>query len=555
MFSFIEYVSKLDLDQLGECRAIIHKLIMDKSSPNSRDTDSISCNVSPTSIPLPAIPEKKPIEELVGQPRANFLTVAERDLLKENCKPLNFQRYTAADKIQNRFITPFHEPYIWESKNGPIVNKPIPIDDFPVVKDILSKGNSEYNCNLNCCLVSYFKNGTTGIRLHHDNEDSLDHTEPIVVVSIGAVRRIEFIDNEHEPYLGSDLILDPSDCSAYVMHPGTQQYYRHRVRCNKRVRKDRFSFSFRAFLPEAKRAKSNEFIYSTPTLSTNTNSQSLPPTTPVPIKLNNARSAATLFKTPVTDSRPVKPSSESQQQKIPAGYSPYPPNSTTLSSSISKENNKKLCLILGSSITLDINGELLSKGNRTVINCSETGANLSDVSRRAKDFYVENINSAHKVDQIILNVGTNDVKYFNGREHDVFKRFRPRVINLVKSLKFMFPHALIVFQSVLPIKIIYNYTALTVDLFNQLLHSVCVQFGCIFYDCNSYNEFIGDWEYNSKSGVWFRDYNSNLYRDKFHLNNEGIILLVRHIKCIIYGNIFNPHPRLTYHNNHFKKYY
>lgn len=551
MFDFKEYISTLDIDQLRECRTAITREIVGRVSPSSKLDGSLDNNLTTSNVPLPVIIEKKAIEELIIGPQREFISVEERDLLKEECKSLNFKKYSPSDAVQNRFVTLFGEPYIWKSKNGLVVNEPISIDDFPVVKDILAKVNKEYKCNLNCCLITYFKNGSTGIRLHHDNEDSLDQTQPIVVVSVGAVRRIEFIDNEHEPYMGSDLTLDPSDCSVYVMSPGTQQFFRHRVRCNKKIHKDRLSFSFRAFVPEAERARTNQLIYSTPHPVTNT-----APQTPLSTKpSNSAQSASALFQTPpeVTqhpNSSPILP-----LQQTPSGYSPYPPKSVSFNNTTtqpSKESNKKLSLILGSSITLNVSGELLSRGNRRVINCSETGANLHDVSRIAKDFFSENPTSVQNVDQIILNVGTNDIKYFNGRDHDVFKRFQPVVINLVKSLKYMFPRALIVFQSVLPIRIIYNYTARTVDLFNQLLNSVCDRFGCIFYNC--FSDFIGDWEYNSNTGVWFRDYNRNLYRDKFHLKDEGTILLVRHLKCIIYGNIFNSNPRLVYHHNHFKKY-
>ena len=343
--------------------------------------------------------------------------------------------------------------------------------------------------------------------------------------------------------MASDLILDPSDCSAYIMRPGTQQFFRHRVRRNKRIHKDRLSFSFRAFVPEAERIKPIPLIYSTPDTRTNNAPHSATPITLLPIKSNgNTPPVAALFHAPSSESNKVSP----DQQKTSDGYSPFPPKSVSFHSSTtthpSTEANKKLCLILGSSITLDISGQLLSRGNRRVINCSETGANLRDVCRMAKDFHFENPNSILNVDQIILNVGTNDIKYFNGRDRNVFKHFKPLVIDLVKSLKFMFPRALMVFQSVLPIKIIYNYTAQSVDLFNQLLLSVCENFGCIFYDC--FNDFIKGW-----------DYDSDVYRDKFHLNDKGIILLARHFKCIIYGNIFNPYPRLTYHHDHFKKYY
>ena len=558
MLNFLDYISTLDIIQLRDCRTLINKQILSLLSPPDTADKIINNEYTPGSeltlvskFPPPPTIEKKPIEELVSGPKSEFISISDRDLLKNECKSLGFKKYITSDAVQNRFIAPFNDPYIWKSNNGPVVNKPIPIADFPIVRDLLGKVNDEFDCNLNCCLISYFKIGSSGIRLHHDSEDSLDHTQPIVVVSIGAVRRVEFIDNEHPPYLGSDLSLNPQDCSVYVMRPGTQQFFRHRVRCNKKVHKERFSFSFRAFVPAADRTQQQVPFYSTPNPNIPSSAPSTSTVTPVFNKsICKSYPAVNLFQTPEIDPNKANPVVPPQLTPMASdGYSPFPSKTVSFKSSTSQskeETNKKLCLILGSSITLGLNGDLLSKRNRRVVNCSETGANLHDVGRMAKDFYVENPNSIGNVDQIILNVGTNDVKYFNGRDRDVFKRFRPLIINVVKSLKSMFPGAMVYFQSIIPIRIIYNYTALTVDLFNQLLFSICDQYGCIFYNC--FEDFVGGWEFNNKTGTWYRDFNSKLYRDKFHLNEEGIKLLARHIKCIIYGNIFNPHPKLVYHH-------
>ena len=86
-------------------------------------------------------------------------------------------------------------------------------------------------------------------RLHCDDEAELDHTQPIAVVSLGAVRNVEFVDNKQESFRTTARTLKPANGSLYLMKAGCQQAFRHRVRMNKRVKDFRISISFRSFIP------------------------------------------------------------------------------------------------------------------------------------------------------------------------------------------------------------------------------------------------------------------------------------------------------------------
>ncbi len=145
----------------------------------------------------------------------------------------------------------------------------------------------------------------------------------------------------------------------------------------------------------------------------------------------------------------------------------------------------------------------------------------------ASDFFADNQSIINRVDRIMINIGTNDIKWLNGRRHSVGKKFRVPLCNLVRDLKFMFPVATIVFISVLPIRAFYNYTAKTVNAFNRLLFEVSRDLGCIFFDCFYYN--------------------SNLFRDKWHLNDSGLRLLCRALKYVVYGNLFSSFARTSWH--------
>ena len=139
-----------------------------------------------------------------------------------------------------------------------------------------------------------------------------------------------------------------------------------------------------------------------------------------------------------------------------------------------------------------------------------------------------------------MSVGTNDVKFFDSRTKDVDKRFRHPLVRLVKLLKLSFPGAQIIFKCVLPMGIMYSYTAKSVHDFNYLLLDICKNFGCIFFDC--FADFLDQWG---------NLYNEYLYRDRLHLNDVGLRILCRALKFIIYRNVFNPIMRISPSNYYY----
>ena len=555
---FSNFVQSLEVQQLQAYLIIINDEISKKLSRSYVNktplpTSSVSDDgIEKSANSVTKVGEYNPsvysATELVEY-EAGFLSTAERDTLNQECESLGFNKYTKSDAVQNKFLSPYSEPYIWDSVNGPVVNKAIGIDNFPVVKDILAKVNSKFECELNCVLIAYYKNGSVNCRLHRDNETSLDPSQPIVVVSVGAKRRVEFLDNNRASWMASNVILDPEDCSIYIMHSGCQNNCRHRVRMNKRVRHERISFSFRAFVPSDRRSFPN------PALPLSTPTSSYKP--PVPnATTHNALAKVLNFNTPnildtpktslnlsSTQNLPTNKFKQSVDMQLPKqpGFSPFSTNTKGVSfQSTSSEFSQhtgaktKYCILFGTSITTDINESLMSKRNHRFINCSTSGANIHDISKLAQDFYHENTSINNQIDKVIISVGTNDIKYFNGKEHDVNSRFRPQLINLVKSLKYMYPYAQIIFQCVLPIQVIRKYTATTVEQFNDLLFYVCERYGCIYFD-QFFDNYIDGW-----------DYNKRLYRDSFHLNENGLRLLCRYYKRIIHQNVHNPYPRICF---------
>ena len=127
--------------------------------------------------------------------QANFLDPTEQELKMAECEGLHFRVKKSNDTVQNRFLSFGKESYAWNSSYGPVINDPLDLNGFSSIKNVPTKINRDFNCSLNSALVSFYKNGDVNTRLYSDDKSTLDPSQPIVVVSFGARRRIEFVDN------------------------------------------------------------------------------------------------------------------------------------------------------------------------------------------------------------------------------------------------------------------------------------------------------------------------------------------------------------------------
>jgi lysophospholipase L1-like esterase len=556
--TFREYISNFTLDQLRECQNILNSAIVQKQSVATQPSFLTSVQV------------KRDVNDYVTY-HDRFLDSTDIDALTSECLSLGFDRKVVNDSVQNKFLSPFSEPYNWDSSVGPVVNNPVPLKDFPCVKHVMELINSKFGFSLNCSLVSFYKNGRVSARLHSDDEDELDHTQPIVVVSLGAVRTVEFVDNDQESFRYTAKSFGPLEGSIYVMHPGCQQGFRHRVRMNKKIKGYRISISFRAFKSQSEQPqtlplaltsspnKSDASFISCTADPLEPASQTADKSSPVIVKpleeLLDFGELPRVYKLKPAaglPAEPKKPTSTSEKvtlkheraandissihSPVDPGYAPFPSHEelTGLSTGQKHYASEKICILFGTSITDHVDGSKMSKKNRTVVNVSTSGANIDDIRRMAHDFHAENLRSIHKIDKIVISVGTNDIKWYNCFAQNLKREMKPKLVLLVKELKQLFPSAQIYFHTVLPIRVVYKYTAASVHQFNNLLLEVCSQYRCFFFDC--FSRFL------DKQGNF---YDRTLFRDNFHLNDAGLKVLCRALKFMIYGNLFNPHPRYS----------
>ena len=260
-------------------------------------------------------------------------------------------------------------------------------------------------------------------------------------------------------------------------------------------------------------------------------------------KSNGSNSSNEVFATPhantPTPSTPMVPKQSTPGDN--AGYLPFPnlKDVSANTTSSGSDHEQYYSVIFGTSITSGIDGDLMSRGARKVINVSGVGNKIYDIANSVHDFCLENSDIVSQVDQVIVCIGANDIKFFDSVKNNISKRFRKPLARLVKQLGLIFPSAQIIFKCVLPIGIMHSYTVKSVHDFNYLLLDICTQYGCIFMDC--FKMFL-DREGNGL--------NRDLYRDRIHINDHGLKLLCRAIKFVIYNNVFNPYMRIS-HNDYY----
>ena len=412
-----------------------------------------------------------------------------------------------AGKYANIWLTLDNEPYSWKNSQGKdVVNKPHDLNQQPKIKQLMETVNDNHDCDLNSCLVSFYPDGQSGIGYHMDDEAELDPDSPICVFSFGAERTVDFIHAFQQKYEKPALTYQTKSGSLYVMKPGCQSLFRHRVRSiSNKERKQvgwRYSLSFRRKIPKP------------PPL------QLTSPLKSLITEFNKHDPASVLSAQPVKFVKPG-PSSEPSQ----------PPLKTTY-------RRKMTTLLLGTSQTTSINSSKCGKRGNIMVNLSKSGAKIADMYDMVDEFHGSNP-AADDVAKVILSVGPNDIKYdyhgYKGKllseEHRRQKcksgvvKYRQKMIGLVNHVKEKFPGVRVVLQSVLPMEDRYWYTVGNVLAFNEMLKDVCAKYDCYYLDV--FRDFL---MFDRRS------FNQGLFRDWLHPNRLGCNILSRYYSFITNNN-------------------
>ena len=61
---------------------------------------------------------------------------------------MGFSKKSANDSDQNKLVSLFTEPYCWNSTQGPVINNPLKMDDYPMLYQYRKSHNFRKSHNL-----------------------------------------------------------------------------------------------------------------------------------------------------------------------------------------------------------------------------------------------------------------------------------------------------------------------------------------------------------------------------------------------------------------------
>lgn len=388
------------------------------------------------------------------------------------------------NKVKTQWLSPSNEEYNY----GNVINKPMPISNFPNIcklGEIVNKHSSTTG-DMDAALVSCFSTSNAHLRLHSDMEPLISQSSSICTVSFGPPRTLEFVrigklDLKGNNDLTADLSIPATHLSMNIMKPGCQSVLKHRVpegvhqtgECN-----IRYSISWRKIVrPDA------------------------PPTTSI-----------------ISPNIPNEDSTLAPDKAIP---SPKP-----------SQAKESVVLLAGDSFFARLEAPRLAKKNKTVINIAKGGSKIDTVLKSIEDFVDKN--PTKEVKQLFVSIGTNDIRYCT----DGIKHLKTPVSNFMKTTKALLPNTEIFIQSLLPIAATKGspHTERNVLLMNKTLFNLCSRYKLFYID--AFSLFL-DFHGRRKLSLFPAFDAVNKYID-IHPNARGFGVLARMYIFLINHKKFNP---------------
>ena len=117
--------------------------------------------------------------------QSSFISQAECDAITKAIRSHPAFKSAGSGKTISLWLSRTSKSYAWTSRKSGTVynNKAVPIMDIPEADALLDKVNSVLETDLNSCLVQYYPDNSSGVRIHDDFEFVMDNTQPIAVVS------------------------------------------------------------------------------------------------------------------------------------------------------------------------------------------------------------------------------------------------------------------------------------------------------------------------------------------------------------------------------------
>jgi alkylated DNA repair dioxygenase AlkB len=117
-----------------------------------------------------------------------------------------------------------------------------PWDDF--LLDEMHRMNGDFGFKLDCCFVNGYKDEKDSLGFHADDSPEMSPEQPVISFSLGAERVIAWRNNETRE-ISSRLLQHGS---LFIMPPGFQQSYQHKIPKGDRPMGPRVSATYRGLI-------------------------------------------------------------------------------------------------------------------------------------------------------------------------------------------------------------------------------------------------------------------------------------------------------------------
>jgi len=106
--------------------------------------------------------------------------------------------------------------------------------------------NKAYGYNLNMCFLNYYENQKQALGWHSDNSPLINQKQPIAVVSLGEPRELWVRPIGYKGEIPDKYKFTLANGSLFIMPPGFQNEWQHKIPKGNREMRGRISLTYRA---------------------------------------------------------------------------------------------------------------------------------------------------------------------------------------------------------------------------------------------------------------------------------------------------------------------
>ncbi len=280
---------------------------------------------------------------------------------------------------------------------------PVPLVKDSIISQVLDTVNSKLGLNYNSILVNKYKTKNVSLGWHKDDEAEIDTNVPISSLSFGAIRRFQICDVVERSKRSQFFECELKENSLITMNSGIHRTHFHRVAQGRRSKDGecgiRYSLTFRRL-------------------------NSTPPTP--------SKSPVTFVRASTAETSPTQVTTQAHRTHIPA-------------------SNHDSCintLVFGSSLTKDLDANILSKRGKTFKVFTKGGARVETIISMIKEAVDKGEVCLSCVESVFIVGGGNDAE--NVRSTSGIEKLKASYQKLIDVLNSKFCNIRINILSLIP---------------------------------------------------------------------------------------------------------